>query len=61
MSLSEMIEFLQKSGYTQTQLASIIGCAASMVSMMKSGYAPNNQRLEKRIETLFKHEKGGKA
>ena len=57
MTLSEKIEFLQNSGYTLSQLALIIGCAPSMVSMMKSGYAPNNQRLEKRIDELYKHEK----
>lgn len=57
ISLSDKIEFLQKSGYTQSQLALIIGCGPSMVSMMKSGYSPNNQRLEKRIDELYKHEK----
>ena len=55
--LSEKIELLQKSGYTQSQLARIIGCGPSMISMMKSGYSPNNQRLEKRIDELYKHTK----
>lgn len=55
--LSEKIRFLLKSGYKQTQLASLIGCGQSMVSMIKDGYEPKNQRLEKKIDALYNHER----
>ena len=38
ITLSEKIEFLKNNGYTQTELAVIVGCGQSMLSMMKSGY-----------------------
>ena len=57
ISLSEKIEFLTNNGYTQTELAVIVGCGQSMLSMMKSGYAPKSQRLEKKIDALYNHER----
>ena len=57
ITLSEKIEFLTDNGYTQTELAVIVGCGQSMLSMMKSGYEPKNQRLEKKIDALFNHER----
>lgn len=55
--LSNKIKYLLKSGYKQTHLATIIGCGASMVSMMKDGYTPSNKRLEQKINFLYEHEK----
>lgn len=57
ITLSEKIEFLKNNGYTLTELAVIIGCGQSMLSIMKSGYAPKNQRLEKKIDALYNHER----
>lgn len=57
ITLSEKIKFLTDNGYTQAELAIIVGCGQSMLSMMKSGYEPKNQRLEKKIDALYNHER----
>ena len=57
ITLSEKIKFLTDNGYTQTELAVIVDCGQSMLSMMKSGYEPKNQRLEKKIDALYNHER----
>lgn len=57
ITLSEKIKFLIDNGYKQTELAVIVDCGQSMLSMMKSGYEPKNQRLEKKIDALYNHER----
>ena len=56
LTLAEKITYLVDSGYNQSELATIIGCGQSMVSMMKTGYAPENKRLESKINVLYRHE-----
>ena len=48
VSLVDKILYLSECGYTQYEIAEIIGCGQSTVSMMKAGYTPNNQRIEKK-------------
>lgn len=57
ITLIEKIKFLTDNGYKQTELAVIVDCGQSMLSMMKSGYEPKNQRLEKKIDALYNHER----
>ena len=55
LTLAEKIKFLTENGYNQSELATIIGCGQSMLSMMKTGYAPENKRLETKIDVLYRH------
>lgn len=55
VTLAEKVEFLTCNGYNQSELATIIGCGQSMLSMMKTGYAPKNKRLESKINVLYRH------
>lgn len=56
MTLSEKIEFLRANGYTQAEIAILIECTQGMVSILRHGYEPENKRLEKKIDILYKHE-----
>lgn len=55
LTLAEKIVALTNDGYKQGELAIILGCGHSMISMMKTGYAPENKRLEKKIDVLYRH------
>lgn len=55
VTLAEKILYLIGKGYKQTELATILGCGQSMISMMKTGYAPNNKRIESKINVLCRH------
>lgn len=55
LTLAEKIVALVDDGYKQGELATILGCGRSMISMMKTGYAPENKRLETKIDVLYRH------
>ena len=55
LTLAEKIVALVDAGYKQGELATILGCGKSMISMMKTGYAPENKRLETKIGVLYRY------
>ena len=55
LTLAEKIVALVDGGYNQCELATILGCGQSMISMMKTGYAPKNKRIETKINVLYRH------
>ncbi len=59
VTLAEKINVLIRGGYKQTELATVIECGQSMISMMRAGYTPKNKRLEQKITLLYNHELKG--
>jgi predicted transcriptional regulator len=54
-TLAEKVSFLVDGGFKQLELAELLGCGQSMVSMMKTGYEPKNGRIERKVTILYEY------